>query len=462
MGLSVAACHWLLFVAAAVADAGAPEASSPLAFSALAVEMVPLPKINGPVTLRVSSLEAQVTLEAPADARKLAAHFGRPITKLCTLFASSDTALTFRCRTRRVSADLERVNAGWVMTLRELRGLPWRPVDDGPPATFFAPEQMGAGAACPGDTVVGKAECALRQGQKNDALRLFHDALATPEAPFAAVRLGDLALRDDDDPIAAATWFQRAGVRGPWGRLATARLCELTGLCLTTKTEAAVFDSVALPAPAAHDLALRAMRAKVSTDRTLEAMTQLERALAEPAAAGGLCDGNEPLCRSLVLAGLRDDDAAARRQALQAYLRLPLADFRTALARAAASAAARVAADQGAPRYAATLLASMTGQVPKAELEDHLNLTARLFLDAGDEVRAAVIVDFARARLGKARLQRPVWKELTESLLPHKPAKARPVLSEASLQQIEQERELAEALLAKSRATLVPEPPAPK
>ncbi len=463
VGLLLATCHGLLLVVAAAPDAGVVETHSPLAFSAVAVELVPLPKLNGPVALHVSSLEGRVTLEAPADAKKLAAHFARPITKLCTFAERTGTGITFRCRTRRLSADLEKVNAGWVMTLRELRGLPWRPADDGPPRTFFAPEQMGAGASCPGSTPVGKAECALRQGQKIDAVRLFHDALTTPDAPFAAVRLGDLALSEDDDPLAAAAWFQRAGHRGPWGRLATARLCALTGLCLMTKNEAFVFETVALPAPAAHDLALRAIRAKVSTYRTLEAMAQFDSALAEPGAPAGLCGETESLCRSLVLAGLRDDDAAVRQRALQAYLRLPPADFRSALARSTTHAAALAAAEQGAPRYGATLLASMTGQVPKTELEDHLNRTARLFLDAGDEVRAAVIVDFARARLGKARLTRPEWKEVTESLSSQRNVtQTRPVLNEATLQQIEQERELAEALLAKSRATVVPDPPAPK
>jgi hypothetical protein len=63
--------------------------------------------------------------------------------------------------------------------------------------------------------------------------------------------------------------------------------------------------------------------------------------------------------------------------------------------------------------------------VPTRGLREHLLRTAELFVQGGDLVRAGVIVEFARARLGAGALSGPRWAHVTRALRPSMPVAAR-------------------------------------
>jgi len=82
----------------------------------------------------------------------------------------------------------------------------------------------------------------------------------------------------NQDPSAAAGWYQTAGRMGAFGRLAVARLCELSGTCLSRLHQNA-FDATLLPEPLHTEMFLREARVAAYMSDLPLAMLALRRAI---------------------------------------------------------------------------------------------------------------------------------------------------------------------------------------
>jgi hypothetical protein len=375
-------------------------------------ERIPLPRPRGPVSLEVAPLDQRVTVRVPRDAAVIGGRVAALAGALCKNVVVKADRVELGCRSRRVDAALTREGGQLYLELYELRGLPWRTGTDGPPRVHYAPELVGAGGPCPGTTPAGRGECAFAEGKWLDAAQHFRTALGTPEKPFAFVRLGDLALIAAD-PATAIGWYQRAGYIGPFGRMATARLCELNAVCFRERPS---LDSYPrdLPRPLADDLLLRRARVFAFLGETGKSMNVFaERFASHPDKT--LCRGGGlELCRRLVLTGLRQARGRDSELGLEVYLGLPDRD-RGALAVDLAQAAAEAAARLGAPIFGANLLSVVVPEVPVDGLGDHLARTAELYLAGRDSLRARVIVEFAESRVAQA-LGGPRWTAVRRGL----------------------------------------------
>lgn len=390
-------------------------------------------KTAEPMKVEVDPYAAQVTISGAsaevARALKLAP------SRICPTFDAGPKAVTLKCPSHRIEASV----TGSAIDLKQLRGLPWRKDQGGPPLQPWAPEDVGLGGPCPGDRPAGKAECALAAGAVVDAKIALHDAVTGPDAPYAWVRTGDLALADGD-LIGGIEAFKKAGDKGLWGRLARARLCELLGSCLEDAAAAKLFDPIALPAVLQRELLLRAARADAL-------MGRLDVAVRSVLAMGpDGCAGAEPMCGQLLKAALADPAPATRGAALELWAahQQRLTDVTVTIA------AADAAASLGAKRFAADLRSSATPQVPPGALNDHLLKALGDYLDAGDAVRAGVIADFARSRLGDKALTSAAWRKALGALGPVKPAKSGP-LGVGTAQAIATDCQRADAVLQVAR-----------
>src|SRR6185369_16502387 len=81
-------------------------------------------------------------------------------------------------------------------------------------------------------------------------------------------------------------------------------------------------------------------------------------------------------------------------------------------------ATARAAQQAGAPLFAANVLAGVAGRVPAHALPEHLLWTAELYVEGGDHIRAGVVHEFARARVGKRGLTGARWAAVARALAP--------------------------------------------
>ncbi|WP_373049443.1 hypothetical protein [Vulgatibacter sp.] len=361
----------LLIALALPANVAVAAPAPPGLLAAAGVEYVALPAGRAP-TLEVDALGARLVLRG---ARGLRADALGPT---CPRLEERADAIVLHCVSRRIAANLR----PGALEIHRLRGLPWRAGPDGPP--LLAPE---AGAA---------------------------------EARAAAVRRGDLALADGDWATALAAWKEAAGT-GNWGRLATARICEVTGSCFGTTQERAIFDGVGLPRLLRIDLDLRAARARAFHGDLGGALQRLGPG------SGAACAHAPLLCRRIVLEGLRSDDPVVRADALAAFADLD-DEAGKPLAAALARAAAEVAAETGAPAFGARSLSATVEEAEADELPAHLLRAAELFLEADDLVRAEVILAFARRRLPPALLASASWRAVERGL---EPAAAAPPLPPA-------------------------------
>jgi len=399
---------------------------------------VELLELGAPAEVEVDALGATLVLRT-ADPRRLERRLAAKPGLLCPEIARRDDGVVLRCRSRRIAARI----AGSRLEIRELRGLPMEDGADGPPL----PPGAAGPAPCTAEGVLAAAECLLAEGDRAAARAAFEALVDGPFGTAAKVRLGDLALADGD-PAAALAWYRRAGGRGEWGRIATARACELGGGCLGTREERRVFDPAGLPPPLHADLLLRAARARAFQGDGGGAV----RLLGDP--AGATCAARPLLCRRLVLEALRDDDPAARLDALATYERLPDRD-RGPLAAPLSRAAAEVAAANGAPGWGGRVLAATVEEAEPGALEPHLRRAAELFLDAGDRARAGVIVAFAEGRLPGKALGSPAWKAIRARLDP--PASLRaPAIERAPEREAETDLAAARAAAARAREAARP------
>jgi hypothetical protein len=328
----------------------------------------------------------------------------RGASRICPEVIAGADRVTLRCTTSRVRASVVRDAAGTGIDLFRLSIPSWRPEDEGPPLVPFDLTALRLGA-CPGDAPELQGECALAAGDLDGAKERFEQAIGAGPSALARLRLGDLALRADDPSAAVAHW-RLARAEAPWGRLASARLCELEPKCLASQAFEAVYDTSAVERALRSDLLLRRARLAALDGELLQAAQRLSA----ESVPGGACQALPGWCRRLILLSLELPGPDGI-EALTAYLELwgrregPLA---LELTRAAARQAERA----GAPAFAANVLAATTGTIPPEELELHLRRVAGLYLAAGDRARADEIVRYARSKLGAAAMGAPAWAAL--------------------------------------------------
>ncbi|MCP4500676.1 MAG: tetratricopeptide repeat protein [Deltaproteobacteria bacterium] len=323
---------------------------------------------------------------------KLVDEFFNTPSKICPEFDATEYRIILRCKSRQIAARIRGRRAKRVLQVDELLGPPLLASDAQPPKMFYPPRPLGLGGPCPGDTNASKAECSIQKGKLEKAAKLLQKALKEQPA-YAALRLGDLALGLGDVETAAA-WYKRAGYRGPFGRLAKVRLCELNGTCFDDhRHRYRYLDSTALPSPLKEEMVLRAARLHVFAGRPLQAASFL-LSTGLNTRSDNLCKFAIRLCHRIALEGLRASQIEPSADALALFMALPnrldgphafeLTDL-----------AASTAEELGAEAFAASLLASSTAVVPKSLAADQLFRTARLFVAAGDVARARIVLRFA-------------------------------------------------------------------
>jgi tetratricopeptide (TPR) repeat protein len=244
--------------------------------------------------------------------------------------------------------------------------------------------------------LAGRAECALHEGRTEDASALFRQALASaPQASFAGMRLGDLALAKGDVPV-ALQYYKRYSFGDMFGRVAAARMCELDGTCLLSDA-ARVFGARDWPEPVRTEMLLRGARAALFGDRTSDAVRLIADAIANRT-SGACTELGMMLCRRILMVIIEKAEGDEAAQVIESYLALP-DRYQGPLAMPMMKAVAEKAASLGAPAFAANLLAANATSAEGPGLGDYLLRTAELYLAAGDDVRARVVLDYAETRL---------------------------------------------------------------
>jgi hypothetical protein len=377
------------------------------------VERIPLQRAPGSVTLTLYPFNKRIELHTTRDSAGLAAKIAAVGSRICPRTLMGHNTVVLECDTRRLDGVLAASKGKLFLEIYELRGVPWRG-EESRVQVFYSPLAFRFGDGCPGDTPVARGECAYRVGQYTVAAVEFRRALGGDGRRVAAIRLGDMALLSED-PGTAAGWYQAAGRMGAFGRLAAARLCELSGTCLA-KLRQSVFDSTLLPEPLHTEMFLRAARVAAYMDDLPQAMVALRRAIE---AAHGGCDGSTQLfCRQLLLKVLELPGKDGAVEALETYLALP-GRTEGPLALNLIHAAAEKAAALGAPVFAGNVMASSAQAVDASSkdlLGDFLLRTMELFLAGGDRTRARVVGEFAETRLGRARMTGARWKAVQSEL----------------------------------------------
>ena len=330
-----------------------------------------------------------VTSEALGPSAKLLAK-----SKLCPVSFRRDGALVLQCVTGRLEGELARTGKTTTLTLRSLRGLPWR----NPLAarTRLMVEKYTLGGLCPGTTPDAQGECLLEGGHAGEAKPLLDGAVTTQ---LVSLRRGDLCVMLEQDAVAALAHYEAAGNEGTLGRLAHLRRCELVG-CAGGRDP---YETVALPEPARTEVELRQIRALALEGHRARAAALLTARLADVSRLAPCAEWFD-LCVGLTSGALGDSDVAAQASGLTLYVQLlPLLPGKNArLARQAAD----VASGLGAYRFAANVLASVTDKIPPRQLEEHLARTAAMYDGANDRVRSEVIREYAVVKL-RRRLRPP-------------------------------------------------------
>jgi hypothetical protein len=368
-----------------------------------ALDRVKLP--YAPKKLSVDALGRRVRLTVGPAAPAFAAQFRDGLSRACPKAVVEGPDVVLECSTSRLAARVDAERGEVILSVRQVRGVPWRGDDDGPPA-FRAPEVK----ACPDATPMGLAECSFQAGQWEQAERLMRGLTGEPgTAAFAHLRLGDIAAARDELVEAVAFW-NRTGTSGPVFRLARARLCELSGDCFGKAVEGNVFDDGGLPEPWRRELELRRLRQLAFRGQTAE-LGALAARRARVTNRPPLCVDTPGLCLKLIGNAMRDPAGPGADEALEFYMTVP---GRESGPRAYewAGFAASICERNGAPSFGANILASTTATVPPALLAAHLERTLRLFVEGKDYARARLIAAYVQVKLPKARLKGPPWAEL--------------------------------------------------
>lgn len=371
----------------------------------------------------------------------------RGASRICPDMITGVDRITLRCSTSRVRATVVHDRGGTGVDLFRLSVPSWRPDEEGPPLVPFDLDGLRLGP-CPGRAPEIQGECALAEGDLDRARALFEAAVAAGPSALARLRLGDLALRADDPGSAVAHW-RLARSEAPWGRLASARICELEPKCLASEHFEAVYDTTAVEHALRPDILLRRARIAAFEGDLLAAAQRL----AAESVPGGACEALPGWCRRMILLALELPGTDGV-EAITAYMELWSrrdGPYALELTRAAARQAERA----GAPAFAANMLAAITGTIPADELEPHLRRVAGLYLAAGDRARADEIVRYARSKLTAATMREPAWSALRRGV---RPAPAAPSAAPRT-----EDADLTAARAALEAARLVtPEQPARK
>lgn len=369
-GVLAPAITLTLLAAAATREVDAP--SAPLLPFTERLQRIAVAAPPARLSVEVLPLGRRVLLSGPLEVLTRLSRTVRPgPAAVCAPTAPpAGKVLVLRCSTALLHAQLEPEGAGAVLVLRQLRSVPFVAAQEAPPP-FEVPAQADPFDDLPSLRAVADSDAALLAG----------------------------------DPIAAMAALKQVKFRTSIGRLASMRRAELDGSALAGPLNGDLWDTSGMPPAWSTDLQLHQLR-------VLGLRGEVEEAVALLRAQPSLCAAQRALCLSVLWRGLEDDRDAARLEALTAYAALALED-RSALGLWVAPVAARVAADSGAPGWAARLLASRTPQLPRDELEPHLLTVASYFAQAKDQVRLAAVLDYAQTRFPAALSQRKDWRRLS-------------------------------------------------
>jgi hypothetical protein len=371
-----------------------------------AIERLPLAVPINRVVLSVDSLAMRIDLTTTSDTRAIQQRFLASDPQLCPFIHREPNTVVLQCRTPRIEAKLDQTGGKPVLEIHEVRGLPLH--EDGDQIWFFYhPIALHFGSACPGDTTPARGECHFKAGRFTEAALEFRKALTGEYRRLASLRLGDISLRTGDTTTAAG-WYRMAGRFGSYGRLATARLCEMGGGCLGEMRKR-VFDATLLPEPLHSEMLLRGARAHAYIGAVKDSMTALLEAMrANPR----VCDEDtRVLCRRLVLFALKFPDLDGAVETVEAYMALPGRTegfLSIEMVRAAAEKCVAI----GAPLFAGNLLAASVPWVEGTDVDaigDHLLRSAEMYLVAQDPARARTLYEYADGRIGRKRLTGPRW-----------------------------------------------------
>ncbi len=417
--------------------------SAPTGFTA-AAERLLLARTNGkPATVLVEPIKRQLVLVNAKPKGALGS-------ALCPQIESQGDRTVLRCTTRQLWAEVSDGDGGLALDIRLLKGLPWEgelalPMRAWPIRAYGIPDE------CPGRLDATKGQCELELGTIEEAERLFKKARSGPDANFAYLRLAELAL-SRGQAEEAIHLFAFVPPVGPIGRLARAKLCDLTGSCLSEAASASAGDTLGIEEPIKGELGLVTWRREVLMGREAKAMAPFVEALQQ---SPELCRDAVGLCQQMLIAGLTCPDEHARASALGGWLVQAVRHGAHELE--LARAASRAARDLGAPSFAAAVLASTSALVPPGELSPHLLGAVELYLEGRDPIRAEAIFDYAESRLGVGVTSKGQWSLVRRALkgLRVEPTSETPVSSvpvELLETNVGLARELARAASARSRA----------
>ncbi|MFM2152889.1 MAG: hypothetical protein RL199_1324 [Pseudomonadota bacterium] len=360
-----------------------------------------------PAQVYVDALSRRVRVFVHGGADQFAAVLRPQLGRVCPRLTASPEEVALECASPRLDARIVEEGGKAFLDIRQLRGLPWKG-DDAPPVLRRFPA-----SACPGKDAVTRAECTFFEGDASGASKLLRKLADVPaEASFAALRLGDAAL-EDDDVAEAVRWWRKAGESGPWGRLAKARLCEIDGSCLNQPAEEVTFDIGGLEGSAFHEMELRRWRTRAFAGDVSTLASRLLGGL-RSSPRDSSCLSHAGICRHLLRAAMERPSLPGADEALEAYLLLPDRDSGP-LAVDLAMAASEVARYNGAPAFGAGLLAAVTARVPSFRQSEYLAQTLSLYLAGRDPAHARVIARYARTRLSQSTLRTAPWPELLAS-----------------------------------------------
>ncbi|MFT3708896.1 MAG: hypothetical protein QM817_14705 [Archangium sp.] len=377
-------------------------------------------------------------------------------TRLCPTSSKAGATTVLECKTKKISATLERDAHGAYVDVRELTTFNWTDRDAEIPMAMWSLRELSIPDTCPGNGWAARAECAFDDGDLGAAKLAWDEALNGPDVGLARLRLGDLALRSGDVETAMKL-YASVSTAGPVGRLAAARSCELIGTCFKESESDKVANDEGLALPFARELGLFTIRREVISGRETKALTLLLSRLEKDEQ---FCEGAIAFCQKVVAAGLESNDVEARIAALSAFLNEALRHGPRELELSVA--AARTAQELGAPGFAAAMLAANTPRVSKSELPSHLLQVVQLYVAAGDRIRAGVVLEYAESRLAGSTKTKE-WNRVRQQLgraarsVQSQPVTRNEEAFQALTSQVSLTTDLARAAAARSRAVEAPQ-----
>jgi len=175
--------HSLLALAALALTGPGPASAEGMPLPArlaliVAAERVPLPTAAKGIELLLEPLAGTIELRNTPHPTLLAQRMAASAGQICPQVEPTAAGVLVRCRTRRLDARILVDRDKTFLEVQQLHGMPWRHERDRL-AMFYDPPAVGFGGPCPGTTLAGRAECALKDGHGEEAAALFKQALAS-------------------------------------------------------------------------------------------------------------------------------------------------------------------------------------------------------------------------------------------------------------------------------------------